>query len=499
MQTGKKIKFNFILGVVSEVLAILLGVFVPRFVLTSYGSEINGLIGSITQIYSYIGLLEAGVGVATVQALYRTVAKNDQNATNAVLAATNIFYRKTGLYYLLAILVFSVVYPFLITTDIPLHTIVLIIILNGMGSVIQYFFQAKYFLLFQAEGKAYIKSSLLIFTNLFKNIAKIILMHLMFDVVFVQLIAMFVSLIQMSYVVWHIHAKYPWIDLSVKPDFASISQSSNVLVHEICGLIFNNTDCIVLSLFCGLKTVSVYSMYALLVGMVKTAFLTVAQGFVFSLGQAFHGDKERFIKIYDCYEIYYLALTFALFSIANFFLLPFMKLYTAGVTDINYIDPIIAYLFIGGALLSCCRAAPSNLVNWAGHFKKTQNRAILEASINIVVSLVCVKIWGIYGVLLGTIAALAYRTNDFIIYANIHILKRSPFGSYRRVFAAVGIFIGILWLGNYITLPLDSYRAIFIYCIPVSAVVLSIYFAIVSCCFPSSAKNFWLLMRKVIG
>ena len=37
-----------------------------------------------------------------------------------------------------------------------------------------------------------------------------------------------------------------------------------------------------------------------------------------------------------------------------------------------------------------------------------------------------------YGVLLGTIAALLYRTNDVIIYANWNILGRKPWKTYRR-------------------------------------------------------------------
>ncbi|MBO5569967.1 MAG: sugar isomerase, partial [Clostridia bacterium] len=249
---GKKIKYNLILGIASEVLTIILGIIVPRLVLTNYGSEVNGLLGSVSQIYAYVALLEAGVGTATVQALYRTVSKNNRDETNAVLAATNRYYHRTGLLYLLAILLFSILYPLTVDTSIPLITIVLVIVFNGLGSVINYFFQAKYFLLLSAEGKNYIKNGLTMFTNVFKNIAKIVLIRAGFDVVFVQAIAMVVSLIQMVYVTWYIKKYYSWIDLTVEPDFASISQSKNVLVHQITGLVFNNTDNITLTYFAGL-------------------------------------------------------------------------------------------------------------------------------------------------------------------------------------------------------------------------------------------------------
>ena len=52
MQNSKKIKYNLIIGVAGQFLTIALGIVLPRLVLTSYGSEANGLINSVTQIYS---------------------------------------------------------------------------------------------------------------------------------------------------------------------------------------------------------------------------------------------------------------------------------------------------------------------------------------------------------------------------------------------------------------------------------------------------------------
>lgn len=74
----------------------------------------------------------------------------------------------------------------------------------------------------------------------------------------------------------------------------------------------------------------------------------------------------------------------------------------------------------------------NTVVTVAGHFEQTTNRAIIEMIINVVVSLVGVYLYGIYGVLLGTIFALAYRSNDFVYYSNKQILKRSPKKSYVR-------------------------------------------------------------------
>ena len=268
--------------------------------------------------------------------------------------------------------------------------------------------------------------------------------------------------------------------MSAKPNYDAISQSKNVLVHQVSGLIYSQTDALTLSIFCGLKVVSIYSMYTMLFGMISTALSTVSSSIIFTLGQTFHIDRERYIKLHDAYELYYMTLVFALYSIANFFILPFMRLYTAGVEDINYIDKILPLMFISTYLLSCGRSAANQAINFAGHFKKTQNRAIAEAMINLVVAVIFVQFVGIYGVLIGTIAALLYRSNDIVLYASHHVLKRSAWITYRRWFVNTVIFVVILGINQLIRIELDSYLKLIIVCIPYSIVTLVVFFGLIS-------------------
>ena len=489
MGKGKRATYNFMFGILAQVLTVVLGVVVPRLVLTSYGSEVNGLINTVTQVYSYMGLLEAGVGLATVQALYKTISQNDRNATNRVLAATNSFYHKTGIAYLAAIVGFSILFPLIVSTEVPTVTVVLIIVFNGLGSVINYFFQGKYLLFLQAEGKTYVQTGITMATNLFRNVAKIVLMAMGMDVVFVQAISMLVSLIQMIYITLYIKRNYKWMDLSVKPDYDSISQSRNVLVHQISSLIFNNTDMIILSAVCGLKVTSVYSMYAMLFGMIGSFLSTLSSSVTFALGQVFNSDKNRYIKLHDCFEVYYMAIVFGLYSVANFFILPFLKLYTNGVNDVNYIDSYLPLLFISTYLLSSGRTSSNSVINFAGHFRQTQWRSILEAVINLTVSLISVHFFGIYGVLFGTVAALLYRSNDMIIYSNRKILKRSPIKTYRRWITDLVLFAAILFTDRFIVLSLDSYIKIVLWCVPYTIVTLLLYLIVNSIFEREAAKT----------
>ena len=106
----------------------------------------------------------------------------------------------------------------------------------------------------------------------------------------------------------------------------------------------------------------------------------------------------------------------------------------------------------------------------------------MESVINLVVSLIAVNYFGIYGVLLGTIAALLYRSNDIILYANKRILQRGSWNTYRRWILDLLLYGGIVaggkWLLSFVAL--DSYVKIFFWASIACIIVLGLYFAVVS-------------------
>ena len=77
MKRSRALK-NILCSALSQVAAILAGLFFSRLVLSWYGSATNGLLNSVNQVFAYFILLEAGIGLASLQALYLPVSKDDQ-------------------------------------------------------------------------------------------------------------------------------------------------------------------------------------------------------------------------------------------------------------------------------------------------------------------------------------------------------------------------------------------------------------------------------------
>ena len=67
-------KRNAVTGLITQLIIIALGLIVPRIMITNYGSDTNGLTNTLTQIFSYIALLESGIGQSTRNALYKPIS-----------------------------------------------------------------------------------------------------------------------------------------------------------------------------------------------------------------------------------------------------------------------------------------------------------------------------------------------------------------------------------------------------------------------------------------
>ena len=71
---------NFIWGILGNIITSIVAIIIQRLFIVNYGSEVNGLLSSIRQIYVYLALLEVGVGDASVVALYGPIGYEDHLA-----------------------------------------------------------------------------------------------------------------------------------------------------------------------------------------------------------------------------------------------------------------------------------------------------------------------------------------------------------------------------------------------------------------------------------
>ena len=64
----KKVMLNVGCTMLCQLVTFISGLIVPRLILSTFGSEANGLVSSITQFLNYIALVEGGIGSVVLTA-----------------------------------------------------------------------------------------------------------------------------------------------------------------------------------------------------------------------------------------------------------------------------------------------------------------------------------------------------------------------------------------------------------------------------------------------
>lgn len=430
MTHRKRSLLNLASATIGQLMMIAIGFLLPRLFITSFGSEVNGLLSSANQILMYLAIFEAGVGGVTLQALYGPVARQDVNAINGILSATNKYYKKTSLLYGLTLVTVAALYPVVVAIELPRLTVSLIILLVGLPQVVSFYIQAKFILLLKADGKNYVITTLNTAITVLAGVVKVALMLRGVSVLPVIIAQCLIQLIQAWYISRYMKKHYPRVSVEVAPDYPAIAQKNYMLVHQLSNLVYHNTDVLLLTMVSGLKVVSVYSIYKLVMSQLGNLLFNVLNSVDFVLGQTYQTDKEKYCSRIDRFESMFSAFAFSMYAVIFFVLYDFVKLYTQGVEDIQYANRLLVLLFVFIELLSAMRQPMQQTIHYAGHFKKTTPQTLIETGLKLALSLAGVALWGIYGALAGTIVSQLYRVNEVIFYANRRLLHRSPGHTY---------------------------------------------------------------------
>ena len=276
------------------------------------------------------------------------------------------------------------------------------------------------------------------------NAAKILVLLLTDSLILIQLVYCIIYLAQLAYLYFYAKSRYKWLDLKAKPDYEAISQKNSVLVHQLSGMVFNNTDVILISALCDFNAASIYAIYNIFFSQVQNFITSVVSSFTFALGQMFHTDRRRFDSLYNAYETFYVMATFMIYTLMAVFLLPLIQIYTSGINDAEYTNTLLVLLFVVMNLLSNAKIPANGVIEFAGEFEKTRSYAIWEMVINISVSVAAILYMGICGAIIGTVAALLYRGIVTIYYSNKKVLKRSQMHTYKILITNLMVFAFVM-------------------------------------------------------
>lgn len=458
---------NIIYTFLGQIIVLGLALIVPRLVLTSYGSDTNGLISTVTQIMSYLALLEAGIGQATRNELYQYNHGDtyDKSNISLVMSVSRKSYRDITKVYAVLVILLSFILPVVINTDLNYLTVLLVVLIEGASGVVSFYFVQNWMNLLAVDGKQYINSNIDLIFKVLIYLVKIGIALSGISIVFMEIGFFIATVIKLLLYRLYINKYYKWIDYQKDTEGRKLKDRKAYIVSEVSWTVFSSTDLIVLSIFCSTKSSSVYSIYSMIFLTINKLLDAVYTSLKFNLGQSFHNNEEEYRKTHDLFNSGFIGIISALMIVAYYLCLPFVSLYTDGINDIDYIDNTLPMGFCLVVLFSWYRMIAEHLNGVAGYAKPLSKISLIEAATNLCLSILLVNKFGIKGVLYATVIALPIK----IIYCNWLadkvILKRSIFNTVKILGINAILFFGLALVKDKMPLTINSYVDILKYAV----------------------------------
>lgn len=423
MSRRKKALLSAITAFSLQFVLLVVNLILPRLIIINYGSNVNGLINSITQFLAYIALLETGIGGVVSSMFYKALVKDDYTDLSIIMVSTQNFFRKISLVLVFYIVLLCFFYPLFVNNDFDfLYTISLLIII-GISSFIQYYFGLTNQLLIKADQRGYIVNISKIITYIISTLVMCILIKIGFSIQFVKFVGtLILSISPLSYFLY-VRKKYK-IDYDIEVDKNILAQRWDGFAHQMSAFIHSNTDIVILTLFSAMSEVSVYSVYLLIVTGLRSFITIFSNSLSSTFGNLYaNHETKKLEKHFQIFDYFNILVVFFVFSIAAVTITPFVKIYTAGVTDANYSRLLFGIIMVIGEAVYCLRCSYSNIIFIAGNFRQTKWHAYIESIINVVVSILLLKPFGIVGIAIGTLCGMIVRWILSIYYVNKEIIN----------------------------------------------------------------------------
>lgn len=443
----RKAALNMLFSMIYQTIAILCGLITPRMILTTFGSTYNGVISSATQFLNMINILTFGITGTTRVALYRALADEDNLGTSRIMKATKHYMQKIGCFVVLYAAGLCVIYPCVSRNSLSHIENAALIAIVSVGTFSQYFFGISNVTLLNSDQCSYINNIIDIFKVALNTMCVAILIKAGASIFIVKLGSSIVFLISPILLNLYVRRKYHLIS-NCEPDDTALKNRGAVVLHQVANIVHDNTDIMVLTFFMDAKQISVYTVYYLAIGKIKTLLQVFTSGMEAAFGNMWiKNEISTLNKVFKAYEHLLFSFTAIVFSCVGTLILPFVSEYTKGITDVVYYRVDFAVLLTIAEAAFCIRQPYLLLVYATGNYEATKRGALVEAIINLSLSIILVQFVGINGVVIGTLVANLFRTTQYSIFVSDKILNRSTMIIVKHIvwmLASMGVIIPLV-------------------------------------------------------
>lgn len=420
-----KLRRNSTWSLIYTIVMLISGFILPRLIMQFYGSDINGLVNSINQFLQVFTFLELGVAAVTKTSLYAAIAENNQAETNRIVTSACKFYRSIGVVLIVYTIVLAIIYPIIIDNVYDVQYVVILILAHAVGMFVQYYFGIVDTCLLDAHQAIHVYYKVQTVSIILNIVMTYGLIYRGFSIYVVKIATATIYILRPIVVRVYLQQRYkvnryePYSEDPIKEKWNGVAQ-------HISFIVLQSTDTVLLTLFSSLKNVSVYAVYHLVVSGINSLITALFVGMTAVMGNLYAKEEIGVLKsFFEKVNWLLHCLVSLTYGCASVLIIPFVSVYTAGVTDVDYRQPTFAFFIVLANAWFCLRLPYVILVQAIGGYRDTQKTFIVTAMINVLVSFVLIYKMGLSGVAFGTLLAMVYLTLGLAWYVNRTILEEA--------------------------------------------------------------------------
>ncbi len=436
------VKKNILYNYISTIITSICSIICRTIFIYTLGPAYLGLSGLFTNVLGVLSFSELGIRSAIVFALYKPIAENDREKIKSLLLLYKKAYRLIALIVTCIGIIIVPFFKYLVNTDISMVKIKVFYFVFLFNTVSSYFvtYKTSYISAIQRE---YIVTNIATIGTCITNILQILFLLCGGQYLGYLIIASVMGLLQNVATVIYLNKNFSILmEKNIQPldneTRQSISKNVKALIiHKIGDISVNQTDNILVSAFVSTTAVGLLANYTVLNSFVASFTNKFFRSFTAGFGNMLvKEDVEMQRKIFDDYDL--LGFWIYGFVLIAFITLsqPFIVLWLG---DSLLLDNVTVILYFVSMYLSGMTFIPYNFKVAAGCFNEDKWVAFIQAIINLVVSVIAIKMIGLPGIFVGTIVSrmVVVLVRPYIVYK--YILKKSVKEYYTKLIIRTGV------------------------------------------------------------
>ncbi len=461
IERTKNASKNIVAGIVLKIYQMLAPFLMRTVMFYVMGKEYLGLNSLFYSVLHILNLAELGVGSAMVFSMYKPIAEDDEETICALMRLYRLYYRIIGLVIGVVGFALTPVIPNLIEGDIPGGLNVYVLYWLNLGAtVLTYWLFAYKNCLLSAHQRTDVASIVTIITTTVQYGIQLAVMLLTKDYYLYLIVALgsqALNNVVTAVAVSKIYPQYkPRGKLAKEERKAIDGKIRDLFTGKLGSVVMTSADSVVISAVLGLAILANYQNYYFILTSVLGIVEIILQSVMAGLGNSYITEtKEKNYQDLKKFTFLFLWLTGICTCCFLGLYQPFIELWLnkkALLSDGVVVCFVIYFFVISyNRLLNLYKDA-------AGLWRKDRFRPLVKAFVNLTLNILLIKVWGLYGVLLSTVFAVAVVGMPWL-FRNLftYCFDRSLLKDYLKeviVFVALTVAsCGLTWL---ICLPIQG-------------------------------------------